>query len=261
MFDVPRALERGGRIAPGVEGLSVFYQVTEFDDISGQIESINGLSYSLLRPYMCSGGQIEIDTELNARVEDARQRKAGDDKRRRFEATWRHPRPGEFAVEGGHRKLALVAPTLSFRNIEFHWRTSKLYCRGSSPAFVMLMTVDSVFSGKCCRAYEAIGGRGNESIAAEEYAAAFLLTRWIQQNLQTDLGSINPLFVWDAGKPAGCCCNNGYREPGVIQTTWVDDTRFAALVNFRRIPEVSTFLETAGYRLIEQRERQKRTRR
>jgi hypothetical protein len=59
-------LERGGRIAPGVEGLSVFYQVTEFDDISGQIESINGLSYSLLRPYMCSGCQIEIDTDKSA---------------------------------------------------------------------------------------------------------------------------------------------------------------------------------------------------
>ena len=96
---------------------------------------------------MCSGCQTEIDTGLNARVEDARQRKTWDDQRRRYDATWRQPRP------------------------------SKRYCRGSSPAFVRLMTVDSVFSGKYLRTYEAVEGRGNEPIAAQEYGATVLLTR------------------------------------------------------------------------------------
>jgi hypothetical protein len=39
---------------------------------------------------------------------------------------------------------------------------------------------------------------------------------------------------------------------GVIQTTWIDGARFAALVGFHNIPEVVVFLEKIGYRLIEQ---------
>jgi hypothetical protein len=113
----------------------------------------------------------------------------------------------------------------------------------------MLMAVDGVFSGKCCRTYEAVGGGNNESIPAEEYGATSLMAQWIQRNLQTDLRSIDPLFVWDASKPAGCGCDGGNRKPGVIQTT---------VVGLFTIPAVANFLETVGYKLIEQRERQKR---
>jgi hypothetical protein len=122
----------------------------------------------------------------------------------------------------------------------------------------MLMAVDGVFSGKCCRAYGAVGGYNNESIPAEEPAATSLLAQWIQRNLQTDLRSIDPLFVWDANKPAGCGCDGGNRKPGVSQTTRVDGTRFAAVVGLFTIPAVANFLETVGYKLIEQRERQQR---
>jgi hypothetical protein len=121
----------------------------------------------------------------------------------------------------------------------------------------MLMTVDGVFSRKCCRTYEAVSGYNNESIPAEEYAATSLMTQWIQRNLQTDLRSIDPLFVWDASKPAGCGCNGANQKPGVIQTTRVDGTRFASVVGLLTIPAVAHFLETVGYKLIEQRERQK----
>lgn len=239
------------------QGLTVRYTFWNPEPADSQIHSVEEVPYPILKPYLCAHCRLELEAELATRIKEAIQRKRIEVDRRRYEATWRHPRPGEFAVESGHRKFALVAPTLSFRSVEFHWRTSKLFCRGSSPAFIMLMAVDGVFSGKCCRTYEAVGGYGNESIPAEEYAATSLLAQWIQKNLQTDLRSIDPLFVWDASKPAGCGFDGGNRKPGVIQTTWVDGTRFAAVVGLLTIPAVANFLETVGYKLLEQRERQK----
>jgi hypothetical protein len=240
------------------QGLAVRYTFWDLEPADSQIVSVEDVPYPILKPYLCAECQTELEAELAIRIKDAVRRKRIEVDRRRYEATWRHPRPGEFAVESGHRKFALVAPTLSFRSIEFHWRTSKLFCRGSSPAFITSMTVDGVLSGKSRRTYEAVGGHNNESIPAEEYAATFLMAQRVQRSLQSDLRSIDPLFVWDASKPAGCGCDGGNRKPGVIQTTWVDGTRFAAVVGLLTIPAVANFLETVGYKLIEQRERQNR---
>jgi len=256
------------RTTPGVTGHQVSFKISEclYDrrdggadlGVRGEIGSINGILYSFLKPYICGKCQIELETELRQQAENARLQFARANQKRRYEATWRHPLPGEFAVASGNRKFALVGPTLSVRNIEFQWRTSKLFCRGSSPAFIMLMTVDGVFSGKCYHTYEEITGSEEHwieegSIGAEEYAATTLLTRWIQQNLQADLRSVDPLFVWDTRRPLGCPCYLENRA-GVIQTTWVDGVRFAALVGFHKIvPEIVDFLGTVGYRLIEQR--------
>jgi hypothetical protein len=257
------------RTAPGVARHQVAYEISsvwEYESsgrAGGDIASINGISYWLLKPYVCSTCQSEIETEISKRIENARPRLARERQEARYEATWRRPRPGEFAVASGSRKFALVAPTLSLRTIEFRWRTSKWFCRGSSPAFVMLMTVSGILSGRCYRTYGVITHHDEdpfsqfeeeaEEVEAEEYAATLLLTKWIQRNLQEGLTSADPLFAWDASKPpAPSCWYRNSAGPGVIQTTWVDGTRFAVLVDFHKIPQVVVFLEKVGYRLIEQ---------
>jgi len=241
------------RVPADSKGLTVIYKVYTV----GYIETICGVNYAQVKPYICRKCQLELDAELNRRVALVRKRRAKETSTRRYESTWRLPRPGEFPVEAGTRQFALVSPALSFRNIEFQRRTSRLRCRGSSPAFVMLLTVDRVFSGRCCRTYEAITGRGEEAIESEEYWAVFLLTRWIQKNFQTDLRAIDPAFVWDANGPSGCYCQTE-RGPRLVQTNWIDGSVFSALDGFYEFSEVSTFMEGIGYRLIEQQERKSR---
>jgi len=121
--------------------------------------------------------------------------------------------------------------------------------------------------GRCYRTYDAITHHDEnpnglfvdeeaeeyEEVEAEEYAATLLLTKWAQQNLQEDLTRADPRFAWDARKPPEpWCWHPNSSGPGVIQTTWIDGTRFAVLVDFHKIPQVVGFLEKIGYRLIEQ---------
>jgi hypothetical protein len=71
------------RTAPGVVGHQVVYEISPFwaydlsgGSVSGHITSINGISYWLLKPYVCSTCQGELETEISKRVENARPRLA-----------------------------------------------------------------------------------------------------------------------------------------------------------------------------------------
>lgn len=243
------------RVVPYVQGFAVTYMIWEPDPADSQIQDVDGVSYPLLKPYLCADCQMGLEAGLAARVEDARQRKRAEEERRRYEAALRHSKKGEFPIKSASRHFLLISPSLSFRGIRLQWRASKIHCWGSSPAFVMLMTVDDVFSGKCIRPDEPIQDCGyRETIDAAEYAATSLLARWLERDLQPELLSVKPLFEWDSHQPRGCCCNtSGVREPGVIQTIWKDGSRYAALVDFRQLSEIADFLENLGYRVIEQR--------
>jgi hypothetical protein len=219
----------------------------------GTINSISGVQYALVKPYICRACQKELETRLAEFIETARQQAGIDADLREFESTWRRPNKGEFPIEKGGWAFTLVAPTLSFWNIHFQWRTSKLSCKGSSPAFVILMTVDGVKAGVCTGPLESIRDHKNEPVENVEYVATVLLTNWIQANLQSDLLSVDSLFIWDAKTPNPCGHYNGQpREPGVLQTIWIDGSLYAVLIDFFRLADVWSFLERMSYQLIEQ---------
>ena len=238
------------RVVPYVQGFAVGYAIWEFDEVGGQIHEVDGVGYHLLKPYLCAGCRMELEAELATRVEDARQRKRAEEEWQRYEATWRSPKEEEFPIESASRRFLLISPSLSFRDIRLQWRTSKVFCRGSSPAFVMLMTVDDVFCGRCKFPNAPTRDR---RIDAAENAAACLIAKWLQRDLQPELLSVRPDFEWDASQPQGCCCDTrDDREWRVFQTVWKDGSRYAALVDFRRISEIAELMERLGYRVIEQ---------
>lgn len=203
-------------------------------NIEGKSYSINGVRYPLLKAYICGGCQAEMETDLARLVEEARQRKIAEAAKKRFEATWRQPQPGEFPAEKGAHNFTLLSPTLSLQNVRFQWRTSKLFCRGVAGAFVMMMTVDGGLTGRGCEVCGSTEGHQQIPVDNSEQLATKLLVRWLERVLQPELDSVRALFTWNAGDPdlsglhGGCGPNPGPSGPSgpteVKTQSWLTST-------------------------------------
>jgi len=211
-----------------------------------------------VRPYVCSACLEEVERAFQIYIQPILEAERESKARQVYESTWRRPRVGEFIPASGVRQYLLVSPAWSFWDIKFCWRISQRICRGSHPAFVMIMKVDGALQGrrldtcdsKQVRALDPDHGcTGSIQVDAIESGIAFLFARWAQRTLQPALQSINPDALWDARSPTSICECYG-DELRVIQTRWIDGTAYVALRNFFTVGAVEAFFKSLGYHMI-----------
>ena len=202
---------------------------------------------SYMKPYLCARCRHEMNARERAAVEQARQRKAEEDARARFEKTWRKPEPGEFPDEQGEKRekrFLVVEEGFGYQEIVFRFRITKRWCVGHRAVWVYAMFVNGKLEA---RTYHDSGDEENDPIAG-------CFSIWFQNRWQDRLSaSKHATDIWYAKDPHRSRLDSwGGFSAGLedcpswslVHTVWADGSVYAAVEDMRNFESVTDFAAT-----------------